>query len=112
MSNTHSNITASEIAEQHRSLFNLKAFGINNNGQVVDESKVSKLNSKGLMSEKWEIILNVLTKWEDIESLSGDDARAQQEYQKVHASEWKEDRADFHHWKNDLCNRGRAAAKW
>jgi hypothetical protein len=98
MSNTHS-ITASEIAEQHRSLFNLKAFGINNDGQVVDESKVSKLDSKGLTSEKWERILNVLTKWEDIESLSGDAARAQQEYRKVHASEWKEDRADFHRWK-------------
>ena len=66
MSNTHSNITGSEIAEQHHSLFNLKAFGINNDGQVVDKSKVSKLNSKGLTSEKWERILNVLTKWEDI----------------------------------------------
>ena len=75
MSNTHSNITASEIAEQHRSLFNLKAFGINNDGQVADKSKVSKLDSKGLTSEKWERILNVLSKWEDIESLSGDDAR-------------------------------------
>lgn len=42
---------------------------------------------------------NVLTNWKYIESLGGDNAGIQQEYQKTHASEWRKDRADFHHWK-------------
>ena len=99
MNNTPSKIMAIDIAEQHRSFFNLKAFGINNDGQVVDESKVSKLNSKGLTSEKWERILSVLTHWKDIESVGRDEARIQKEYRKTHSSEWKKDRADFHRWK-------------
>jgi zona occludens toxin (predicted ATPase) len=40
------NIVARDTAEQHYSLFNLKTFGINNNVQVVYESKVSKIDSK------------------------------------------------------------------
>ena len=79
MSNTPSNITARDIAKQHRSLFNLKAFGIDNDVKVVDGSKVSKLDSKGLTSEKWGRILNVLTDWKDIES-SIEEAEIQQEY--------------------------------
>jgi hypothetical protein len=71
MSNTPSNIMARDIAEQHRSLFNLKAFGIDNDGKVVDGSKVSKLDSKGLTSGKWGRILNVLTCWKDIRMLKG-----------------------------------------
>jgi len=90
---------AIDIAEQHHSFFNLKAFRINNEGQVVDESKVSKLDSKGLMSEKWERILSVLTHWKDIESVGRDEARIQKEYQKTHSSEWKKDQVDFHCWK-------------
>ena len=46
MSNTPSNIIDRNIAEQHRSLFNLKAFGIDNDGKVVDGGKVSKLDSQ------------------------------------------------------------------
>ena len=71
---------AIDIAEQHRSFFNLKAFGINTDGQVVDESKMSKLDSKGRTSEKWERILSVLTHWKDIESVGRDEARIQREY--------------------------------
>ena len=71
MSNTPSNIIPRDIAKQHRSLFNLKAFGIDNDGKVVDGSKVSKLDSKGLTSGKWERILNVLTCWKDIRMLKG-----------------------------------------
>ena len=98
MSNTPSNIIARDIAEQHRSLFNLEALGIDNDGKVVDGSKVSKLDSKGLTSEKWGRILNVLTHWKDIES-SIEKAQIQQEYRRAHASKWKEDRAEFHRWK-------------
>ena len=47
------NIIARDIAEQHISLFNLKAFGINNIGQGIDENKVLKLNSKGQTNDKW-----------------------------------------------------------
>ena len=36
-------IIVRDIAEQHCSLFNVEAFGINNNGQVI-ENNVSKLN--------------------------------------------------------------------
>ncbi len=112
MNNTPSKIMAIDIAEQHRSFFNLKAFGINNDGQVVDESKMSKLDSKGLTSEKWERILSVITHWKDIESVGRDEARIQKEYQKTHSSEWKKDRVDFHHWK--MINAGElgATAKW
>ena len=35
--------------------------------------------------------LNVLTNWKCIESLGGDKAGIQQEYQKTHASEWRKD---------------------
>jgi hypothetical protein len=98
MSNTPSNTTARDIAEQHHSLFNLKALVIDNHGKVVDGSKVSKFDSKGLASEKWGRILNVLTHWKDIES-SIEEAQIQLEYQWVHASKWTEDRADFHCWK-------------
>jgi hypothetical protein len=66
MSNTPSNTTARDIAKQHHSLFNLKAFVIDNHGKVVDGGKVSKFDSKGLASEKWGRILNVLTNWKNI----------------------------------------------
>ena len=42
--------------------------------------------------------MNVLTHCKDIES-SIEEAQIQQEYQRVHASEWIEDRTDFHQWK-------------
>ena len=41
-----SNIIVRDIAEQYLSLFNLKAFGTINIGQVIDKSKVSKLDAK------------------------------------------------------------------
>ncbi len=59
MSNTPSNIIDRDIAEQHCSLFNLKAFGIDNNGKVVDGGKVPKIDSKGLTSEKWGRIFKI-----------------------------------------------------
>jgi hypothetical protein len=61
------NIIARDIAEQHLSLFNLKAFGTNNIGQVIDKSKVSKLDSKGQTNDKCGIFLNVRTNWKGIE---------------------------------------------
>jgi hypothetical protein len=54
-------IIGRDNAEQNCSLFNLKAFGINNIGPVIDESKISKLNSKGLTNEKWGSTLNILS---------------------------------------------------
>ena len=54
------NIIVRQIAEPHHSLFSLETFGINNNGHVVDESNVSKLDLKGLTNEKWDEFLMFL----------------------------------------------------
>ena len=60
---TLSKLIEQETIEQHRAIFNLYAFGIDNDGVVVDESKVPKKNSKALTQEVWVRILHVLSTW-------------------------------------------------
>jgi hypothetical protein len=61
------NIIVRDIAEHHLSLFNPKAFGTINIGQVIDTSKVSKLDSKAQTNDKCGIFLNVRTNWEYVD---------------------------------------------
>ena len=46
-----------DATSQHCSIFNHKAFGINNSGEVIDKSKALKFKSKQLTAETWSDIV-------------------------------------------------------
>jgi hypothetical protein len=69
----------SDATSKHRSIFNCKAFGINNSGEVTDKRKSPKLESKHLTAEIWSDIVGVLSTWkkqEDIAQLGDEEAKA------------------------------------
>ena len=90
-----------DATSQHRSIFNRKAFGINNSGEVIDKSKAPKLESKQLTAETWTDIVGVLSTWkkqEDIEQLGDEEAKAYDKFKQENISLWRSDRKTFHRW--------------
>jgi hypothetical protein len=71
--------TPSEISErdyeiQHRTIFNANAFDIDNNGNVLKVRTLPKDKRKSLTRDNWLRIVDLLSKWKDIEALSPDEA--------------------------------------
>ena len=48
---TPAKVLACDLKEQHHSVFNHNAFSTENNGNIIDESRVPKTQSKGLTKE-------------------------------------------------------------
>lgn len=90
-----------DATSQHRSIFNHKAFGINNSGEVIDKSKAPKLESKQLTAETWADVVRVLSTWkkqEDIEQLGEEEAKAYDKFKEDNISLWRSDRKIFFRW--------------
>ena len=88
-----------DATSQHRSIFNHKAFGINNSGEVIDKSKAPKLESKQLTAETWADFVGVLSMWkkqEEIEQLGDEDAKAYEKFKQDNNSLWCSDQTKFH----------------
>ena len=111
---TPSKLIEQETIEQHRAIFNLNAFGIDNDGVVVDESKVPKKNSKALTQEVWARILHVLSTWkteEEIAKLSSEEKDQYNSFKSTHKKEWLEDKKEFYRWKKTFeVEEGRLAS--
>ena len=88
-----------DITEQHRTQFNREAFGIDNSGRVIDESKTHKSESKCLTQEEWSAIVDSLSKWK-VESQIEDEMEKQQylAFRKEHFDEWKSEKDTFYKW--------------
>ena len=91
-------MTDAELTEQHRTQFNLQAFGIDNNGTVIDQSKYPKSESKALTQEAWSAIVNSLSKWKKEEDLSSDEKEEYLAYKQQHIDEWKKESSQFYKW--------------
>ena len=84
-----------DATSQHCSIFNHKAFGINNSGEVIDNSKAPTLESKQSTTETWTDIVGVLSMWkkqEDIEQLEDEDAKAYDKFKQENISLWQSDK--------------------
>lgn len=78
----------------HRSTFNCN----DNNQNVVDESKLSKTESKCLTNETWLSIVFFLSKWKDadqLKSLSNNEDKEYNAFKDAHLEELKRDRKEF-----------------
>ena len=61
--NTPVKVLARDMKEQYHFVFNCNTFGIDNNGDIIDQSKLHKTKSKGLTNETWLEIVHVLSRW-------------------------------------------------
>ena len=98
---TPAKIVDVELTEQHRKLFNLQAFGIDNDGKIVDQSKYPKTESKALTREAWLEIVTLLSKWkreDEIQSLSPDAKVEYLTFRQQHNDEWKKESHKFYRW--------------
>lgn len=91
--------TDAELTEQHRTRFNLQAFGIDNDGAVIDRTKYPKCESKALTQEAYSTIVEALSKWK-----REDELRTPQEkedylaFKRGRIDEWKLVSSQFYKW--------------
>ena len=96
---TPAKLAQRDITEQHRTQFNKEAFGIDNTGKVIDESKVPKLESKCISQNEWSAIVASLSKWK-VESEIADEVEKQQymAFRKRNSDVWKSEKDSFYKW--------------
>ncbi len=100
---TPSKVLERNLKEQHRSVFNLNAFGIDNDGNIIDASKLPKTESKGLTKDTWLEVVRILSTWKDchdLKSCSNDAVKEYTEYKQAHLDDWRKDKKLFYHWKS------------
>ena len=87
---TPAKVAERDSQEQHRRVFNERAFGIDTNGNSLDNRTV-KNNVIHLTQEQWTTIVEVLSKWktkEEASELSPEDAETFSQLKKKYYQDW------------------------
>ena len=87
------------LKEQHCAAFNAAAFGIDNDGNVIDASKMKDYKSKDLSQAEWSSIVGMLSKWKTKEQLADLSVAEREQYQAFkieHKEEWLSEQKQFY----------------
>ena len=90
-----------DLKEQHREAFNASAFGIDNDGNFIDDSKRPNPAGKAMTQDEWESIVQLLSRWKNKDQLATLSASERQEYRvfrEVNRAEWEREKAQFYRY--------------
>ena len=100
---TPAKLAEQSLKEQHRTAFNLKAFGLDSDGNFVATSTAPRKESKAMMQSEWSSIFSVLSKGkskEDLAILTTEQQQNYKQFKKEHDTEWREEQDKFQKWKH------------